>query len=188
DELHLSRGLDGRVELRGSFSAHSGAAVHAVLEGELDRRLRARRDDDPAAGRTASEERAHVLVDLLSGHLRREPSHASVPDRYRVGVVVRWDELDSIADAACDSLLYRIVVGARGEVLDVGRHTSTWPVGIRRAITYRDGGCVFPGCDRPPAGATSITAPNGTTTAPPASTTAPSCADATTPSSPAGDG
>ena len=39
---------------------------------------------------------------------------------------------------------------AEGEVLDVGRQTSRWPVGIRRAITVRDRGCVFPGCDRPP--------------------------------------
>jgi hypothetical protein len=36
-----------------------------------------------------------------------------------------------------------------GEVLDVGRTTSRWPVAIRRAITIRDGGCIFPTCDRP---------------------------------------
>jgi hypothetical protein len=35
-------------------------------------------------------------------------------------------------------------------VLDIGRLTQQWPSGIRRAITICDGGCTFPGCDRPP--------------------------------------
>ena len=42
------------------------------------------------------------------------------------------------------------MIGAHSEVLDVGRQTNRWPVAIRRAITARDRGCVFPGCDRPP--------------------------------------
>jgi hypothetical protein len=43
-----------------------------------------------------------------------------------------------------------MVTGAESEVLDVGRSTAIWPPGLRRAITARDSGCVFPGCDRPP--------------------------------------
>ena len=53
-------------------------------------------------------------------------------------------------EAACDADAYRVVLGAQGEVLDVGRQTSRWPIAIRRAITVRDRGCTFPGCDRPP--------------------------------------
>ena len=82
--------------------------------------------------------------------MRQEPSDASVPDRYRVAVVVRAGEATTPAEAACDATAYRVVLDAKGEVLDVGRQTSRWPVAIRRAITVRDGGCVFPGCDRPP--------------------------------------
>jgi uncharacterized protein YciI len=52
--------------------------------------------------------------------------------------------------AVCDSPAFRVVLGAQSEVLDVGRLTHARPAGIRRAITLRDGGCVFPGCDRPP--------------------------------------
>ena len=82
--------------------------------------------------------------------MRHQPGDLSVPDRYRVGVVVKVEDLDDLGEAGCDSSFYRIVVGPDGEVLDIGRESRRWPKGIRRAITYRDGGCAFPGCDRPP--------------------------------------
>ena len=105
--------------------------------------------------------RAAALVDLAAQAMRREPSDASVPDRYRVAVIVRPGQADRPAEAACDAGAYRVVLGADGEVLDVGRQTNRWPAAIRRAITIRDRGCVFPGCDRPPHGPTSTTAPMG---------------------------
>lgn len=101
-------------------------------------------------GLVASQLRAAARADLLGQGLRREPGDESVPDRYRVGIVVPLDRLDDLGVAGCDSVLYRIVVGADGEVLDIGRSSRVWPPGIRRAITHRDGGCRFPGCDRPP--------------------------------------
>jgi hypothetical protein len=82
--------------------------------------------------------------------MRQEPSEGSAPDRYRVAVVVQPGEATLPAEAACDAGAWRVVVTARSEVLDVGRQTNRWPVGIRRAITLRDRGCVFPGCERPP--------------------------------------
>ena len=50
----------------------------------------------------------------------------------------------------CDASFFRAVLNTAGEVLDIGRETRRWPTAIRRAITLRDGGCSFPGCDRPP--------------------------------------
>jgi hypothetical protein len=41
-------------------------------------------------------------------------------------------------------------MNAAGEVLDIGRTTREWTIPIRRGVVLRDGGCVFPGCDRPP--------------------------------------
>jgi hypothetical protein len=35
------------------------------------------------------------------------------------------------------------------QVLDIGRARYTFPPAIRRAITLRDIGCSWPGCDRP---------------------------------------
>jgi hypothetical protein len=51
---------------------------------------------------------------------------------------------------ACDAMLLPVVLGGQSQVLDLGlvRRLFTGPV--RRALVVRDGGCAFPGCDRPP--------------------------------------
>jgi len=51
---------------------------------------------------------------------------------------------------ACDSRITPIVLGGKGEILDVGRSRYTFPAGLRKALEARDRGCTFPGCDRPP--------------------------------------
>jgi hypothetical protein len=51
---------------------------------------------------------------------------------------------------ACDARIIPIMLGAKGEPLDIGRSSSTSSRAIRRAVVVRDGGCVFPACDRPP--------------------------------------
>jgi hypothetical protein len=50
---------------------------------------------------------------------------------------------------ACDARVIPMVLGARGEPLDVGRVSYTVPTAIRRAVILRDGGCAFPGCAVP---------------------------------------
>jgi hypothetical protein len=43
-----------------------------------------------------------------------------------------------------------VVLGSRGEVLDLGRTTRTVTVPIWNALVTRDQHCAFPGCTRPP--------------------------------------
>jgi len=50
---------------------------------------------------------------------------------------------------ACDSRVIPAVLGASGEVLDLGRETRLATTPQRRALGLRDRGCVFPGCTRP---------------------------------------
>ena len=50
----------------------------------------------------------------------------------------------------CDAVWYPIVIGALGVPLDMGRAVRLATDAQRRAMTARDGGCVFPGCDIPP--------------------------------------
>jgi hypothetical protein len=51
---------------------------------------------------------------------------------------------------ACDAKITPMVLDGDSLPLDVGRAKRTAPPGIRRALTYRDSGCAFPTCDRPP--------------------------------------
>ena len=137
--LHLSRTFEGWLRVDGCLNPQDADLVEAVLEAGVDRALRAAHDGDPSVtGRPASVLRAAALVDLAAQAMRREPSDASVPDRYRVAVVVRPGQATVPAEAACDADAYRVTLAADGEVLDVGRQTNRWPLAIRRAITIRD--------------------------------------------------
>ncbi|MPY92628.1 MAG: hypothetical protein GEV08_06015 [Acidimicrobiia bacterium] len=143
DEVFLSKTLDGRWVLNGSFSAESGDLLHAAFGAEVDCYLRAARDGDPSVvGQVASQLRAEALLDLARQAMRREPSEASVPDPYRLAVVVPFDKADDAGVAACDSQAFRVVLDAEGDVLGVGRDSRRWTTPIRRAVTIRDIGCV----------------------------------------------
>ena len=50
---------------------------------------------------------------------------------------------------ACDARVIPVVLGSKGEPLDVGRASHTVPSAIRRAVIVRDRGCAFPGCSVP---------------------------------------
>jgi hypothetical protein len=50
-----------------------------------------------------------------------------------------------------DSVVTRIITNGASQPLDVGAATRVWPAAIRKAITDRDRGCRFDGCDRPAA-------------------------------------
>ncbi|MFI0431583.1 MAG: DUF222 domain-containing protein [Candidatus Nanopelagicales bacterium] len=52
--------------------------------------------------------------------------------------------------ATCDGEINRLVLGPGSRPLDIGRTQRTIPPHLRRALDVRDGGCIVPGCDRPP--------------------------------------
>ncbi|KGN30506.1 HNH nuclease [Knoellia sinensis KCTC 19936] len=50
---------------------------------------------------------------------------------------------------ACDADVLPVVLGAHGEVVDLGRATRLFSRGQRRVLWHRDRQCTFPGCDAP---------------------------------------
>lgn len=50
----------------------------------------------------------------------------------------------------CDPDLWALVVDHMGVPLDLGHGARFANHAMRRALAVRDGGCVFPGCHRPP--------------------------------------
>ena len=59
--------------------------------------------------------------------------------------------LAAVRRIACDAALSTVLLGEAGEPLAVGRSRRVVSGALRRALVARDGGCRFPGCDRPPA-------------------------------------
>jgi len=67
---------------------------------------------------------------------------------------VRTPDGDQVSPQACshlwcDPVLHTVLVDRRSVPLDVKRAARFATPAQRRALTVRDGGCVFPGCDRP---------------------------------------
>jgi hypothetical protein len=151
EEFRLHGGFDGWWNGSLHLSPDDGAMLNTLIDGEVDGYLRAARDGDPSvASLPMGALRAKALMDLVTRAARRAPGEVSAPDRYRVAVIFPHDADTTTSSAPCDSDLYRIVLGADSEPLDVGRSTKRWSTAIRRAVTHRDGHCTFPGCDRPP--------------------------------------
>ncbi len=59
-----------------------------------------------------------------------------------------WVRPETARRLACDAEIIPAVLGARGEVLDLGRKTRTVPLALRRAVILRDRHCAHPGCRR----------------------------------------
>lgn len=57
---------------------------------------------------------------------------------------------DTIRHIACDAGIIPVVLSGNGRVLDVGSQKRLFTPAQRIALSHRDGGCAFPGCDRPP--------------------------------------
>lgn len=113
--------------------------------------------------RTPEQRQADALVELIDDH-RGAPT--TVGDRPRVVVTVSEESLRERVHAAgilpsggevpagvlrrlaCDADVLPVVLGSESEVLDVGRAQRLVTPSIRRMLSLRDGGCVFPGCDK----------------------------------------
>jgi hypothetical protein len=152
EHLHVSIMADGWHAVDGTLSPENGAALRSLLDEFVDRAMRAQRDGDPSLEQLVpSALRADALADLVAQHRRCPEPESTISDRYRVAVVVpAGTPLDDLPVACCDSDMFRAVLDEAGEILDIGRTTRAWTTGIRRGVVLRDGGCVFPGCDRPP--------------------------------------
>ncbi|WP_426226731.1 DUF222 domain-containing protein [Pseudarthrobacter sp. DSP2-3-2b1] len=55
----------------------------------------------------------------------------------------------TVRKIACDADIIPVLLGSEGRILDIGRTTRIFPPHIRKAITARDHGCAFPGCNIP---------------------------------------
>ncbi|MFW2512342.1 DUF222 domain-containing protein [Demequina sp. SO4-13] len=166
--LLLTEQSDGMVEIRGRLDPVSAAPLRAAIEGMVKRAFRMRRDDpDPLApdNRTVGQIRADALSTFarhMLGCSKAPISRASTTVVVRIGL----DELRRGVGAAeveggdgvipvselrrlgVDAQYIPVVLGGKGEVLDVGRKWRRFSRAQRTGFLERDGGCAM--CGAPP--------------------------------------
>ena len=57
--------------------------------------------------------------------------------------------MNAVGRLACDAVVQRVLLGPESVPVDVGRAHRLFTTHQRRALGIRDGGCRFPGCQRP---------------------------------------
>ena len=157
--FHVSEPLDGLVHLDGLLDAEGGAIINTALNALMGV---PGKDDTRSAG----QRRADALVELA----QKRAGGSSDGSGPRPQLVIRASfetlagasgagagQLESggsvpaetVRRLACDAALTRIT--GKGELeAEVSRAVRTIPPATRRALAFRDQGCVAPGCGRPP--------------------------------------
>jgi hypothetical protein len=155
NHLHHSR-VGNRWALGGNLDDFDGSVIDTALNAASDK---------PSDGDTRSlaKRRADAMVRICRFFL----DHAELPveggEVPHVSVVLRWDGTSAgitamepdlaitpadISQLLCESSLSRVIIGPDSIPLDVGRATRHPSKALRRALSIRDQGCRFPGCDR----------------------------------------
>ncbi len=161
--LHVSETLGGMVRIDGDLDPESGHIVLTAIRSLAEPAAK-----NPTDGRRSAQRRADALVDICRDFL----DHGETPVRSGVkphlSVIVDLETLQGVPGHrahlddgtpvhpetlrrwACDARISRVITRGRSLPLDVGRVTRTVTWAQRLALIIRDGGCVWPGCDRPP--------------------------------------
>lgn len=123
--------------------------------------------------RAIAEERSitQLNADALADIARLSLTSADAPPALRGAVVVARIDLDSLTtgtghatidgidqpvsaatarELAASAGIIPLVLGGRGEALDLGRAARLFTPAQKLALVERDGGCAWPGCHRPP--------------------------------------
>jgi len=161
--LHLSQTWRGRWRLDANFDPDCGAVLAGVLGAIADELHHAARDNGEATP-PAPKLRADALIEMA----RRAAGAKRFTSRPLVWVVADLQTLQSGVGAceivgagpitaetarrlACDAGVARVLTDGPSAVVDLGVTSRTATASQRRLLALRHGGgCVFPGCDRPP--------------------------------------
>jgi hypothetical protein len=171
----LHKRTDGTATPRGRFTAE----LTALLEAVLDALAAPQPVDGQPDDRSAAQRRHDGLAEALTRVLRSGtlPSAGGAPvtvlatttiaeltaaatSRATNGIATSGlaslghggtVAVSTLLHAACEAAIVPVVFDAAGGIASHGRTERCATPAQRRALAARDGGCAFPGCDRPPA-------------------------------------
>ncbi|MDF8265725.1 HNH endonuclease signature motif containing protein [Luteipulveratus flavus] len=161
--LHRAAGPAGLTAYHLLLDPDASAVIDAAVAGLSEPVTGLDGEPDP---RTAATRRADALVEVVRRGAGNPEGMPQTP-KAQVVVTISYDQLEkgitgagvtatdqvlSAADVrrlACDAGIIPMVLGSRGEVLDVGREQRLFSTAQRRALRQRDRGCTYPGCTIP---------------------------------------
>lgn len=169
---------DGMTRITGLLDPESAAVISSAVDAATSPRRGGPRFVDPRlmadAKRMIEDDRSteqialDALVELVDVAVRSRNSAVLAARRPDVRVIVTQGDLDrragvgfiegqtasvsieTVERAACDGGLVPILFYDDGSALNLGRSQRLHNSRQRRVIAVRDGGCLAPGCERPP--------------------------------------
>jgi hypothetical protein len=167
--LHASTTLDGMVHISGLLDPEAGAAFKHALGFFTPKPPK---PDEALADPSRSAPIAYRRALGLTQMARHAMAHAAdchgaggTRDTMIIGVgldvLTKGVGVGAVAGGpilpagalrrlACDAGIIPAVLGSQSENLDLGRRARIANPALRAAVIARDGGCIFPGCQRPP--------------------------------------
>lgn len=154
-EYHLTLDAEGRAVLEAALGPLSAPQP---VDGERDLRSSDRRRGDALVQIV----RRAVAADETVGKTSKTTLFLAMDWESLRGVVGAATTLggldagshlapETVRRLACDGSVIPVVLGSRGEVLDLGRTIRFFTPAQTRRLWLRDGGCTYPGCGAPPA-------------------------------------
>jgi hypothetical protein len=167
NRLSKATALEGSHRLRAELVGLHGETVFQTIDAIADELFhRFHRDEQQCSGELRCPSRATLEALALVEMARRARSvdlDATTSPATDVTVVVNAEQPTTAHTGAavplqdgttrhlrCDGRLLPIVVDSLGVPLDLGRAIRFANRAQRRAMSLRDGGCIFPGCTNPP--------------------------------------
>ncbi|MFL5531734.1 MAG: DUF222 domain-containing protein, partial [Gemmatimonadales bacterium] len=97
---------------------------------------------DAGSGSTVGGHVPHVTMTINFDAITRQLSDATLSHGGPISIGMARRIL-------CDARILPAVLNGASTILDVGRSQRLFPTHLRDALVLRDGGCAWPGCDRP---------------------------------------
>jgi hypothetical protein len=164
---------DGSVLIRGSLPVAAAEPFIRIVDAYAAAEKRTLEAIDPNTEYvTPAMRRADGLLAMMNAHSQQALAPSNGGDRPRIVVTLSYDKLlkhcsdtglgaqltrtgerlpaSVVRRLLCDADILPAVLNGQSESLDVGRTQRLVTPPIRAALELRDGGCIFPSCDKPP--------------------------------------